>query len=120
MKLVFFSLLMFFIEFCAASEAPDCSGRDRWPANGAFVFLKNSGVTSNEKVDFSKTEIMRMASEKVGKDKMSKEDLYNQVYHITFFEKNGNKISVITRSDATETECSMGKVDVYLISTQSE
>jgi hypothetical protein len=53
---------------------------------------------------------VRLASEKVGKD------LYRQVYDITFYEKTGSKIEVITSSKASNEECSMSGVDVFVVS----
>jgi len=94
----------------ALSKSPDCSGPDRWPASMAFVHLKNAGITTNEKVDFSKVKTTRLASEKIGKD------LYRQVHLVIFIEKSGNVIEVITSNDASNKECSMSDVDVFVVS----
>ena len=75
----------------------------------AFTFLKNAGITDNSKVDFSKTKVVRLASEQIGKD------LYRQVHYITFFEKSSEIISVITVNDASMEECSMSEVEVYQV-----
>lgn len=82
----------------------------------AFVTLKNQGITDNDKVDFSKTQAVKLASEKIGKDKDHHEDLYRQVQSVKFTEKSGNVIEIITINDATQSECSMGSVEVYVIS----
>lgn len=76
----------------------------------AFVHLKNAGITDNNKLDFTKTRTIRLASEKIGKD------LYRQIHHITFIEASGNTIEVITSNKASHEECSMSGVDVYVIS----
>lgn len=94
---------------CATVKNPDCAGVDRWPTGMAFAKLKNTGITDNNKLDFSKTNTKRLASEKIG------ENLYRQIHHITFIEKSGNGIEVITVNDAADDECSMSDVDVYLI-----
>jgi hypothetical protein len=65
-----------FIIFCVlvagvASADPDCSGVDRWPVKMAFSHLKNAGITDNDRLDWAKTRIVRIASQKIGKDAFS-------------------------------------------------
>src|SRR5947208_13952079 len=79
----------------ALAADPDCAGVERWPTSMAFVHLKNAGITTNDKVDFTKTKTVRLASERIGKD------LYRQVHRITFTEGSGSIIEVITVSDAS-------------------
>ena len=93
----------------ALGADPDCAGIDRWPTNMAFVHLKNAGITTNDKVDFTKTRTTRLASQRIGKD------LYRQVHRVIFTEKSGREIEVITVSDASHDECSMGGVDVFVV-----
>jgi hypothetical protein len=76
----------------------------------AFVHLKNAGLADNYSVDFSKTKSVRIASEKVGKD------LWHQVYHITFTKKSGDAIEAIAVHDASQEECSMTGVEVFVVS----
>jgi hypothetical protein len=76
----------------------------------AFVHLKNAGLTDNDKLDFTKTKTVRLASEKVGKD------LYHQVHFVVFTEKAGGTIEVVTNNDASNEECSMSGVEVYVVS----
>lgn len=77
----------------------------------AMVHLKNAGITDPTKLDEQKTRATLPASEKVGND------LYRQVYDITFHEKAGDgTIEVITSSEASSQECSMGAVDVFVVS----
>jgi hypothetical protein len=90
------------------STGPDCSGS--WPTNMAFVLLKNAGITNNENIDFSKTTTVRLASEKTGKD------LYHQVYDVTFTEYSGRKIEGIVVHDASQEECSMTGVELFVVS----
>ena len=92
------------------APAPDCTGADQWPTNMAFAKLKNAGVTNNDRLDFAKTETVRVASERL------KADLFRQVHHITFVEKSGTAIEVIAVNDASSSECSMSGVDVYVVS----
>lgn len=89
------------------AASPQCAS---WPTNMALVQLKNAGITDPTKVDESKTKAVRLASEKVGKDR------YRQVYDITFYETAGRAIEVVTSSEASSTECSMGSVDIYVVS----
>jgi hypothetical protein len=91
---------------CLAASPPCAS----WPTNMALVHLKNAGIADPTKIDESKTKAVRLASEKVGKD------LYRQVYDITFYEKTGSKVEVITSSEASNEECSMSGVDVFVVS----
>jgi hypothetical protein len=90
------------------SHGPDCSGG--WPTNMAFVHLKNEGITTNDKIDFSKTKTVRLASEQAGKN------LYHQVYYVRFTEKAGNSIEAIAVHDASPEECSMTGVEVFVVS----
>lgn len=88
---------------------PDCTGSERWPASIAFVYLKNAGLTSNERLDFSKTKTVRLASEQI------EENLYRQVHLITFTEKSGKTVEAITLNDASREECSMSEGAVYVV-----
>jgi hypothetical protein len=76
----------------------------------AFVHLKNAGITDNDKLDFTKTKVVRLASEKIGND------LYRQLHRVTFTEKSGRITEVITSNDASSQECSMSGVEVYVVS----
>ena len=117
MKLWKFGLISLFLASSSAlAKQPDCYGPERWAASMAFATLKNQGITDNDKVDFSKTQAVKLASEKIGKDKDYHEDLYRQVQNVKFTEKSGNVIEVITINDATKSECSMGSVEVYVVS----
>jgi len=89
-------------------NGPNCSGS--WPTNMTFVLLKNAGITNNEKVDFSKTKTVRVASEKIGKD------LYHQVYYVALTEYSGRTIEAIAVHDASSEECSMTGVELFVVS----
>lgn len=102
--------LLFLCSGLAFAAAPNCAGPNRWATNLAFSYLKDEGLTDNERLDFTKTKVVRLASEKVGKD------LYRQIHLITFTQQNGEVIEVITNSDASHEECSMSDVQVYVIS----
>jgi hypothetical protein len=91
----------------AADRAPDCSS---WPTNVAFVHLKNAGLTDNTQTNPEKASAVRLASEPIGKD------LYRQIYRITFRTISGQELVVITSSEASSQECSMGAVDVFVVS----
>jgi len=100
-----------FMPFSVFAAGPDCTGKDRWPTSMAFAYLKNAGLTDNERLDFSKTKTIRLASEKIGKN------LYRQVHHIIFKEKSGKKIEVITINEASNSECSMGGLEAFIVSS---
>jgi hypothetical protein len=104
------ALVSLFIAATANAASPDCAGPENWPASMAFVHLKNAGITTNDRLDFTKTKITLLASELIGKDR------YRQVHHVVFAERSGDTIEVITRSDASSEECSMGAVDVFVVS----
>ena len=89
---------------------PDCIGVNRWPTSMAYAELKNEGIVSSETIDFTKTQTIRIASEQIGND------LYHQVHLVTFTKINSEIIQVLTVSDASSEECSLGAVDVYVIS----
>jgi len=43
-------------------------------------------------------------------------NLWHQVYLVTFFKKFGEKIEAIVIHDASDEECSMTDVDIYVVS----
>ena len=94
----------------AQAKTPDCSGA--WPTNMAFVHMKNAGLVTNEEIDFNVTKTVRLTSEKIGKD------LFRQVYLVTFIRKEGPPLHVLTISDASSDECSMGSVRVFVVSQE--
>lgn len=94
---------------CAVAKDPDCTSPDAWPAGMAFTHLKNDGLVDNEILDFKKTQVVRLASEKIGKD------LYRQVHRVRFVKKSNEQITVITVNEVSSQECSMSKVDLYVV-----
>jgi hypothetical protein len=76
----------------------------------AFVNLKNGGVTDNTKIDFRRTTVIRIASEARGKG------VHRQVHLVTFTEKDGATLQVVTVNDASSSECSESGVEVFLVS----
>ncbi|GJE61289.1 hypothetical protein [Methylobacterium trifolii] len=74
------------------------------------VQLKNAGVLVNDEVDFGRTAVQQIASQRIRKN------LYRQVFKIVFHLKNGRLIQAIAVSDASKEECSMSDVTVYRIS----
>jgi hypothetical protein len=91
-------------------SAPDCAGVERWPTTMAFTHLANAGITDNDRLDLAKTKATLLASEPL------EDGMFRQVHLVTFTEKAGNGIQVITVNDASRDECSMSGVDVYVIS----
>jgi tRNA(Met) C34 N-acetyltransferase TmcA len=88
-------------------HGPDCSGG--WPTKMSFVELKNAGLVDNESIDSSKTKTVRVASERIGKG------LWRQVYHVTFTKRSGDRIDAIAVHDASDEECSMSGVEVFVV-----
>ncbi|MEX3812452.1 hypothetical protein AB3X96_19665 [Paraburkholderia sp. BR13439] len=67
-------------------------------------------------IDYTKTEAVQLASEKIGKYEDG-EQMWREVYHITFREKSGNKVKLIAVNEAAgEFECSIGGIDVFIVS----
>jgi hypothetical protein len=89
------------------AKAPDCYN---WPMNMTKGWLKNANITNIYNLDESKTKITLLASEK------KKKDLYIEIYHFVFFDKQGNTYEVITQNEASQEECSISDVNSYLIS----
>lgn len=114
-NLGFILCLLFGAKSAFSSEIPNCIGAEKWPAAMAFATLKNEQILDIEKLDFDKTKVDRVASEKIGRDQDYHANLYRQVHHVSFVEKTGRVIEVLTVSNATRVECSMGGVDIYLI-----
>jgi hypothetical protein len=111
--ILLFVMLVISISAIAQLQAEKTHGRDcsgGWPTNMSFVHLKNAGLADNYSIDFSKTKTVRLASEKIGKD------LWHQVYHVTFTKKSGDAIEAIAVHDASQEECSMTGVEVFVVS----
>ncbi|MCC8392377.1 hypothetical protein LJ656_07230 [Paraburkholderia sp. MMS20-SJTR3] len=109
MKHVFAVLLLSLPAICVA-KSPACHN---WPTSMAQVNLQNAGLLPN--IDDTKTKAVLVAPEKIGKDSYG-EQLWRQVYHITFHDQNGSVIKVVTVDNAGEEECSITGVDVFVVS----
>ncbi|MCC8392993.1 hypothetical protein LJ656_10370 [Paraburkholderia sp. MMS20-SJTR3] len=106
-----FTLLCF--SALSIAKPPPC---ESWPTNIADGWLIDAGLLDKDKLDHAKTRAVRLSSEKIGKDRFYGKDLYRQVHHITYYEKGGKQISVITVNDAGWEECSMSEVEVFVVS----
>jgi hypothetical protein len=109
-KIILF-LGLLFTPILTMADNPNCSGPDNYAASMVFVYLKNAGLTTNEKIDWSKTKVTEIAHQQVGKD------LYKQVHLVIYTELSGKQFAVIAVNDASSEECSMDGPDLYLIST---
>lgn len=87
--------------FPVFAKSPDCTGVERWPANLVESAVVDSGFADRDMLDYNKTKVVRLASEKIGKD------LYRQVHRVTFVKKSGESIMAIVVSDASHEDCSM-------------
>ena len=104
---IFATLLV--LPLAALADSPDCDGPNNWAPSMAHATLKNAGIIDNSKVDFERTKVVRLASEKIGGD------LYRQVHLVTFVLKDGSEIEAVTVNDASNDECSMSGVEVMLV-----
>lgn len=87
MRLIYLALMSVFLDAAIASNVPECSGKERWPAMMGFATLKNAGLIKNSEADFSRTRVSRLASENIGIDKSYGDELHRQVHLIDFFKK---------------------------------
>ncbi|APA88318.1 hypothetical protein BJG93_23365 [Paraburkholderia sprentiae WSM5005] len=110
-----FAIMLLSLPALCLAKSPPC---DRYPTNVAEVALTNERLTDPAKIDHSKTRAVQLASEKIGKDEDG-EQLWRQVYHITFYEKGGKEFKVITVGEAAWSECSMSAVEVFVVSRHS-
>jgi hypothetical protein len=94
----------------AMAKSPDCTHPDAWPSSMAFTHMKNAGLVDNEVLDFKRSRVDRLASEKIGKD------LYRQVHLVHFFKKSGEEVNAITVNEVSHRECSESDVDVFVVS----
>jgi hypothetical protein len=101
--------LAFLAMHAAQAASPRCDGPENWAAGMTQTTLKNAGVLNYSEIDFSKTRVLRIASEKIGKD------LYRQVHRIIYSKTSGGTIEVIAVNDASHEECSASGVDVFLV-----
>ena len=92
------------------AKTPDCTGPEHWPASMAYAQLKNAGVLSSDTVNFDRVTSVRVASEKI------EADLWRQVHRVRFPLKNRKVVLVLTVSDTSSEECSMGDVQIYVVS----
>lgn len=104
------AFLLVLVAGSAMAKTPACSGPNNWAAAMAHGYLKNANLVDNESTEFSKTKVVLLASEKISKD------LYRQIHLVTFFEKSGRQIEVITSNEASNRECSMSPVQVFVVS----
>lgn len=86
------------------------TGCAHWPTTMAIGNLTDAHITSPELLDESKTRTILLALEKTRKN------LYRQIYEITFYEKSGRQIRVITSNQASPSECSISGVLVWVVS----
>ena|SRR3990167_1452602 len=102
-------ILAFFFPCSSIANGPDCTGLERWPTKMAFVHLKNAGITDKDKLDYSKTKTVRLASERIG------ENAYRQIHYITFSGKSGTRIEVITSNIVSDEECSISDLEIFFV-----
>lgn len=95
---------------CVAKADPDCSGTDRWPAITAFLSMKNAGLFPNDHSPPAHTTVREIASQRIGRD------LWRQVFDIVYARTGGSKLEAIVVSAASREECSMGEVQVFVVS----
>ncbi len=108
-------LLLFVISISASAQSkpdddkgPDLSGS--WPTTYTLEVLKDAGLVKPEQVDATKTHTLRLASEKVGND------LWNQMYLVTFTLRNGSTIKAIAHVNASSDPDMRNGPAVYVVS----
>lgn len=106
MKKIFYAILLL-LPLSGFAAENDCRS---WPENIAEVWLKNQNIVDIPQLDKAKTEATLLASEK------KENDIYTQVFHFVFHDRDGKKYEVITQNDASDDECSVSEVNIFLIS----
>jgi hypothetical protein len=96
----------------AVDRAPNCTGREAWPASMAYVHLKNAGALTPENVDSSQTRAELVASEKIGRDR------YRQVHLVRFTTKAGAQVSAVVINEASHEECSLTEAQVFMVAQE--
>jgi hypothetical protein len=94
------------------AKAPDCSGPEHYPGSMAYVYLKDAGVVTPETVEFDHVTSRVIASQRI------RQNLWRQVFRVTFPLKSGGKVEAIIVNDASKEECSMSAPQVFLVSKQ--
>jgi hypothetical protein len=109
-KLAFLLAMLGMVPNPSLAKDPDCGSPNGWAAPMVFAAMKNAKLITNDEIDFTRTKVMRIASEKIGKD------LWRQVYDVRYFRKNGSVVEAIAVSDASREECSMSDVQTFVVS----
>jgi hypothetical protein len=104
-----FLLLALSVPAIGDTANPKCDSPDNWAAMSAYGKLKNAGLVDNALVDFKKTHVTLLASERIGKD------LYRQAHRIIYTFFSGKTVEVITLNDATNEECSGSGVEIFVV-----
>ncbi|OCG34302.1 hypothetical protein A9G28_11550 [Gilliamella sp. Fer1-1] len=107
MKKLSLVILLILCPMLSFAKGPDCHTR---ALDKAKEWLKNSNIVEIENLNQSKLRITLLASEQKSKD------LYTQIYHFVFYDNKNKAYEVITKSEASNKDCSIGEVDSYLVS----
>ena len=93
------------------SEDSDNADCHHWPLVMAESWLKENKI---QRLDLNKTTGKRIAFQKI------KKNLFNNVFLFSFVDTAGNKYKVITRNIASDEECSISSVEIYVISQSND
>ena len=83
-------LLAVMFSFPVSAKSSDCTDPEYWPADLVEGAVVDSGFASRDELDYSKTKVVRLASEKISVA------LYRQVQRVTFVKKSGEFIILKT------------------------
>jgi hypothetical protein len=114
MKRVTFALLAASLFSLVHAKEPDCTSANQYPAQMAQSQLNAAGLFDTLHVDFTKTTVSRVSSQKVGRD------LYRQVHDVRFIKTDGSVIEAIVVGTVSSEECGGSQFDVYLVSHKIE
>ena len=92
------------------TEDDDNHDCHRYPMNVVQVWLKNSKIIDISNLNFDKTMGEKLSSEKI------RRNLWNNIFHFVFVDNNNNSYEIITRNIASNEECSISDVEIYMIS----
>lgn len=95
-----------------SAQGAKCDGPNNWPAANVFGAMKNAGIATNAEINFDRTVVKRIASDKIGKD------LWRQVHLVKYYRKDGSTLKALAVSNASLEECSMSDVQTFVISEE--
>ncbi|MBP6562551.1 MAG: hypothetical protein KA214_03645 [Neisseriaceae bacterium] len=102
------------------AATPACYGESNWATQLTLSsMVANQYIVDSAGVDFAKLKTTLLESTKVGKYQFAQEeDVYRQIQKVSMTTRDGRTFEVLTISEATFTECSMGSPRIILVAPE--